>query len=61
MYTIDPVIFKTQFGFRNTVSAEHALIRIQKQVNEGLNNGKSTTIVSVMFPPHNMLMTPPFK
>lgn len=47
MYSINPDIFQTQFGFRIGISVEHALLRIQKQINNGLNHGKCTSLISL--------------
>lgn len=40
-------IFHNQFGFLSGLSAEHALTRVQADINDGLNNGKITSILAL--------------
>lgn len=42
-------IFKTQFGFRSKTSTVHPLSLLQNDINDGLNRGKFTTLVSLDF------------
>lgn len=40
-------IYDNQFGFLNNNSTIHAMTNFQNQVNEGLNNGRVTTLVAL--------------
>lgn len=40
-------IFQNQFGFLSGHSAEHALARLQADINGGLNNGNITSILAL--------------
>lgn len=40
-------IFENQFGFLSNNSTIHALANLQNQINEGLNNGRVTTLVAL--------------
>lgn len=40
-------IFQNQFGFLSGLSAEHALARVQADINGGLNNGEITSILAL--------------
>lgn len=42
-------IFNTQFGFRKNISTLHPLSLLQNDINDGLNSGKFTTLVSLDF------------
>lgn len=40
-------IFETQFGFLRELSTSHALAHLQAAIDDGLNNGKYTTLISL--------------
>lgn len=46
-FTHSKNLFETQYGFQRNLSTEHALGKIQSDIDSGLNNGMATSIISL--------------